>query len=97
MNIQQMEISADKAASMLGSMANSRRLMTLCHLLEGDCSVGLLAQKVGLSQSALSQHLARMRALGLVEARRQGQTVHYRLASKEVRTVLETLHALYCP
>ena len=70
MNIQQMEISADKAASMLGSMANSRRLMTLCHLLEGECSVGLLAQKVGLSQSALSQHLARMRALGLVEARR---------------------------
>lgn len=97
MNIQEMENNADKAAALLASMANSRRLMVLCHLVAGECSVGVLARRVGLSQSALSQHLARMRAQGLVDARRDGQTVYYRLASHEVRTLLDTLHALYCP
>jgi len=97
MNIQYLEDNADRAATMLASMANARRLMMLCHLVDGECSVGALAEHVGLSQSALSQHLARMRALGLVVARRDGQTVYYRLASREVMAVLETLHALYCP
>lgn len=97
MNIQYLEDNADRAATMLASMANARRLMMLCHLVDGECSVGALAERVGLSQSALSQHLARMRALGLVVARRDGQTVYYRLASREVMAVLETLHALYCP
>jgi DNA-binding transcriptional ArsR family regulator len=97
MNIQEMENNADQAAQLLASMANSRRLMVLCHLVEGECSVGALAQRVGLSQSALSQHLARMRSQGLVAARRDGQTVFYRLASTEVRALLETLHRLYCP
>ncbi len=92
-----MENNADQAAQLLASMANSRRLMVLCHLVEGECSVGTLAQRVGLSQSALSQHLARMRSQGLVAARRDGQTVFYRLASTEVRALLETLHRLYCP
>lgn len=92
-----MENNADQAAQLLASMANSRRLMVLCHLVEGECSVGALAQRVGLSQSALSQHLARMRSQGLVAARRDGQTVFYRLASTEVRALLETLHRLYCP
>lgn len=92
-----MENNADQAALLLASMANSRRLMVLCHLVEGECSVGALAQRVGLSQSALSQHLARMRSQGLVAARRDGQTVFYRLASTEVRALLETLHRLYCP
>lgn len=96
MNIQEMEDNADQAAALLASMANSRRLMVLCHLVSGECSVGVLAQRVGLSQSALSQHLARMRAQGFVDARRDGQTVYYRLASQKVRALLETLHGLYC-
>lgn len=77
-------------------MANARRLMVLCHLLEGERKVGELAASVGLSQSALSQHLARMRAQGLVEARRAGQAVYYRLAGNEVACVLAALNGLYC-
>lgn len=96
MNIQEMEHNSDRAAALLSSMANARRLMMLCHLVEGEQSVGALADRVGLSQSALSQHLAKMRALGLVTPRREGQTMYYRLASREVMAVLETLHGLYC-
>ena len=97
MNIQDLEDNAERAATLLASMANVRRLMMLCHLVEGECSVGRLADRIGLSQSALSQHLGRMRALGLVESRRSGQTIYYRLASREVMAVLETLQELYCP
>ncbi|MEO3471329.1 metalloregulator ArsR/SmtB family transcription factor [Roseomonas sp. CAU 1739] len=81
---------------MLSALANAKRLMALCHLLDGEKSVGQLAELVGLAPSALSQHLARLRALRLVETRRGGQTIHYRLASPEVGMVLETLHRLYC-
>ncbi|SOC00832.1 transcriptional regulator, ArsR family [Stappia indica] len=96
MNIQDMESKADEAAALLASMANSRRLLVLCHLVRGEYSVGALAERVGLSQSALSQHLAKMRVQGLVEARREGQTVYYRLAGQEVLAVLETLYGIYC-
>jgi DNA-binding transcriptional ArsR family regulator len=77
-------------------MANARRLIVLCSLLDGEKSVGELAGIVGLSSAALSQHLGRMRALKLVATRRDGQTIHYRLASAEVRMVLKTLYRLYC-
>ncbi|WP_244953690.1 ArsR/SmtB family transcription factor [Stappia indica] len=96
MNIQEMESKADEAAALLASMANSRRLLVLCHLVRGEHCVGALAERVGLSQSALSQHLAKMRVQGLVEARREGQTVYYSLASTEVLAVLETLYGIYC-
>ncbi|WP_245165622.1 helix-turn-helix transcriptional regulator [Stappia sp. 28M-7] len=91
-----MESKADEAAALLASMANSRRLLVLCHLVRGEYSVGALAERVGLSQSALSQHLAKMRVQGLVEARREGQTVYYRLAGQEVLAVLEALYGIYC-
>jgi DNA-binding transcriptional ArsR family regulator len=77
-------------------MANTKRLMVLCNLLEGEKSVGELTKIVGLSQGALSQHLAKMRALDLVATRRDAQTIHYRLSSEEVRAVLETLYRLFC-
>jgi DNA-binding transcriptional ArsR family regulator len=96
MNIQDMERNADRAATLLASMANARRLLVLCHLAQGELRVGELAARVGISQSALSQHLARMRAQGLVDARRSGQSVHYRLAGQEVARVLDALHGLYC-
>jgi DNA-binding transcriptional ArsR family regulator len=70
--------------------------MILCSLLEGERSVGELVEKIGLSQSALSQHLARLRRDGLVRTRRSSQTIYYRVAGVEAQAVLETLHRLYC-
>ncbi len=87
---------AEEAAALLASMANAKRLLVLCHLVEGERSVGDLASIAGLSQSAVSQHLGRMRLQGLVATRREGQTIFYSLASREVRAVLETLYGLYC-
>lgn len=84
------------ASRLLGALANGRRLMALCHLHDGEKSVGELAGLVGLAPAALSQHLARMRALRLVATRREGQTIYYRVASDEVRAMLDTLHRLYC-
>ena len=87
---------AEEAAALLAAMASPKRLLVLCHLVEGERSVGELAALVDLGQSALSQHLAKMRALGLVRTRRVGQTVFYGLASEKVRRVLGTLYDLYC-
>lgn len=92
----EMEPKAEEASRLLTAMANPRRLLVLCHLLEGERSASELARVAGLSPAALSQHLGKMRALRLVETRRDGQTIFYRLASDEVRAVLETLYRLYC-
>jgi DNA-binding transcriptional ArsR family regulator len=91
-----LEAKAEEASIVLGAMANAKRLMVLCNLLEGEKSVGQLAEIVGLSPAALSQHLGKMRALRLVETRRDGQLIYYSLASDEVREILETLYRLYC-
>jgi DNA-binding transcriptional ArsR family regulator len=87
---------AEQAAHLLEGMANPRRMLVLCKLLDGERSVGDLATIVGLSQGALSQHLGKMRAGGLVETRREAQTVYYRIGSDNVRAVLKTLYAIYC-
>ncbi len=87
---------AEEASRVLTAMANAKRLLVLCALLEGEKSVGTLAEAVALAPAALSQHLGKMRALGLIETRRDGQTIYYRLASPEVRAILETLYRLYC-
>lgn len=91
-----LEARAEEASIVLGAMANAKRLIVMCNLLEGEKSVGELAEIVGLSPAALSQHLGKMRALRLVETRRDGQVIYYRLASDEVREILETLYRLYC-
>lgn len=91
-----MEVKAEEASRVLTAMANAKRLMVLCNLLEGEKSVGQMAELVGLSAAALSQHLGKMRSLNLVATRRDGQTIYYRLASNEVREILETLYRLYC-
>ena len=91
-----LEEKAEEASRLLTAMANAKRLMVLCNLLDGERSVGDLADLVGLSSAALSQHLGKMRALNLVTTRRDGQTIYYRLASPEVREVLQTLYRLYC-
>lgn len=81
---------------MLSAMANPKRLIVLCSLVEKERSVGELAELVDLSDAALSQHLSKMRALNLVRARRDGQMIYYSLASDDVRAVLETLHRRFC-
>ena len=87
---------AAEAARLLRLMGHDGRLMVLCHLAQGEETVGALEAKLALSQSALSQHLAKLRAEGLVAARRDGQHMRYRLASPEAARILEALHDLYC-
>jgi ArsR family transcriptional regulator len=91
------ERSAGQAASLLKGLANHRRLMILCALADGERSVGELAGEVGLGQSALSQHLARLRVLAIVAARREAQTIYYRVADPAASRLLETLAAIFCP
>jgi len=92
-----LETEAAKVAALLQLIGNEKRLLILCRLVEqGEASVGALASGVRLSQSALSQHLARMREEGLVTTRRHAQTIWYRIADPRTESLLETLHALYC-
>ncbi len=89
---------AEEAARLLRLLANEKRLLVLCHLVgEGEMNVGDLAVTVGLSQSALSQHLAKLRQDGLVATRREAQTIYYRVADPKASTLLEVLRDLYCP
>lgn len=92
-----LQAKAGAVAGLLGALANDRRLLILCNLVEeGEATVGALADAVGLSQSALSQHLARMREEGIVTFRRDAQTLWYRIADPRVESLLATLHRLYC-
>jgi len=88
---------AAEAAALLKALAHEARLMVLCQLLEGEHSAGALQAASGLSQSALSQHLARLREEGLVATRREAQTIYYSLADPSVMRVLEALAEIYCP
>lgn len=93
-----MQQGAEQAAAMLRTLGNEQRLLLLCLLAEhGELSVGALHAQVELSQSALSQHLARMREDGLVEFRREAQTLHYRIADPRAACLLATLKTLFCP
>ena len=92
------ERKAAEAASLLKLLANENRLLILCRLaLAGEVSVGDLADAVGLSQSALSQHLAKMRDEGLLATRREAQTVYYRIADPNAARLLKVLKSIYCP
>jgi ArsR family transcriptional regulator len=91
------EESAARAAGLLRLLGNEKRLMILCQLADGELSVGQIQPRVGLSQSALSQHLALLREEGVVATRREGQTIHYRLADPAAARVIETLAELFCP
>lgn len=91
-----LEENAEKASSLLKSMSHPSRLMVLCHLMNGECEVSVLNQVIPLSQSALSQHLASLRDAGLVKTRRESQVIHYRLNSKAVSDILQTLYHIYC-
>lgn len=96
MELDRMEENADKASQLLTAMANPKRLLMLCNLLDDELNVGQLSERVALGQSPLSQHLSKLRAWGLVRTRREGQQINYSLASDEVRQVLTTLYKIYC-
>lgn len=89
---------AGEAVSLLKVMANECRLLVLCYLAEtGEMSAGELTGRIGLSQSALSQHLARLREEGLVATRKEAQSVFYRVCDPKAEQVLALLHQIFCP
>lgn len=90
------EARAAEAEAFLRSISSRHRLMILCSLIEGEMQVGELVQRLGLSQSNLSQHLAKLRDEGLVATRRTGTAIHYRIGSDRVRPILAELHRLFC-
>ena len=96
-SIERLRDGAHRAASLLKELANEQRLLIMCRLMEGEASVNDLTGHLGLSQSATSQHLARLRASGLVATRRAAQTIYYRLADGDTVRVLDTLCQIFAP
>lgn len=96
MDIQDLEARAGEAARLMKAMSNPHRLSILCRLLDGERCVSELEETASLSQSALSQHLAKLRESGLVITRREAQNIYYSLAHDDVRQVLEVLHRIFC-
>lgn len=95
-NAAQMKASADDACGLLKALANPHRLMIVCSLIDGEQSVGALAQALGVRESLASQHLGLLRRDGLVAARRDAQTIYYALQSGRARALIETLSTLFC-
>lgn len=91
-----MQKTADEACELLKAMSNRHRLMILCHLIEGEKSVGQLADLLGIRDSTASQHLALLRRDRLIAGRRDGQTVWYSIESKSARQVVEVLYESFC-
>lgn len=96
-HLARLEASAGKAAALLRALANERRLMILCQLTTGERSVSALQPLVGLSQSALSQHLGVLRQEGVLATRREGQAIWYRIADPAALQVIATLVEIFCP
>lgn len=96
-DIQNFAANALEVANTLRTLGNERRLMILCKLVEaGEMTVGALVEEVGLSQSALSQHLAKMRDENIVTFRRDSQTLWYRIADPRIEQLMAELHRLFC-
>ncbi len=97
LGLDRFEASAGEAAGLLRALANEKRLMILCQLGDQEMSVSQMLPLVGLSQSALSQHLAKLRDEALVDTRRQGTTIFYRITEPAVLKVIAVLAEIYCP
>ena len=96
--LEDMSAKSEEAAAFLRALSNGPRLLVLCHLaVTGELPVGELVQRIGISQSALSQHLSKLREQGLVTFRRDAQVLHYRLADPRVARLLGLLHEMFCP
>ena len=87
---------ADHVAARLALVANAKRLLILCELAKGEQTVGALQQAVGLSQSALSQHLAKLREAGMLDTRREGQSIHYRIVDRDLDVLMAALYEAFC-
>jgi len=94
--IAELEDKAEYVAGRLSLLANAKRLLILCFLTQGEASVGQIQRAVGMGQSALSQHLARMREAGIVATRRDAQTIFYRLDDPETAALLNALYDTFC-
>jgi ArsR family transcriptional regulator len=95
-NVDALTRHSEEAAAMLRALSHGGRLKVLCELVLGERSAGDLVRAAGLSQSALSQHLAKLREEGIVETRRDAQSIYYRLCDPRVAEILKVLHGLYC-
>jgi DNA-binding transcriptional ArsR family regulator len=96
MNLKRMRENAPRVSELMKVLANEHRLMILCHLAEGEKSVGALAELLNVRQAALSQQLALLRKDGLVQTRRQAQNIFYSLAQDDVRSLMGFLYQTYC-
>lgn len=94
--VEELRDRASHVADRLSLLANANRLLILCRLVTGEASVSALQQEVGLSQSALSQHLARLRMAGVVATRREAQTIYYRIADVETQALMDALYQTFC-
>ncbi|MFQ3229912.1 ArsR/SmtB family transcription factor [Reinekea sp.] len=94
--IEMLEANASDAAALLKSLSNESRLLILCNLISGEKCVGELNERIPLSQSALSQHLARLRKDDMVKIRKEAQTVYYSIASPQAEAIISVLYNLYC-
>ncbi|TAL84980.1 MAG: ArsR family transcriptional regulator [Rhodanobacter sp.] len=87
---------ADEAITVLKAMASHNRLLLLCQLAQGEYSVGELARQLDLAQSVVSQHLSLLRRDGVVSARREAQSIFYRISDARVQVLMGTMFALFC-
>jgi DNA-binding transcriptional ArsR family regulator len=92
-----MVVAADQASELLKALSNRHRLLIICQLVDGERSVGELAEALDLRDSTVSQHLALLRRDGLVSARRDAQSIFYSITSEPAREVLTTLYRVFCP
>ncbi len=97
MDVQAMQASSEQAARFMKMLAHPSRLLVLCALVDREHSAGELEALTGLGQSAISQHLARLRESEIVCTRREAQCIYYSLADHRAQAVLETLHSQFCP
>lgn len=97
MDVKEVERNIEVAVNLLKALSNEKRLLIICALYKGEKSVGELEEIVGLSQSALSQHLARLRRDGLVNTRRNAQTIFYSMNDRATEAVLKCLYDIYSP
>lgn len=96
-DVKELESKAEEVADRLRAIANDKRLMILCELIQAkEMNVTSLAKAVDLSVSGLSQHLSRLRAQNLVESRRDSQTIWYRVGDERTKTLIAALHGIYC-
>jgi DNA-binding transcriptional ArsR family regulator len=95
-DLERLQAAADRAHGLLKVLANRDRLMLLCQLAEGERNVGELEERLGILQPTLSQQLGVLRREGMVETRREGKQIYYRIASAEALAVINTLYQLFC-